>query len=103
MDVATTPSNRNKAPLYVEKTDPRERQQRHLQHDDIEGWGADSDPKMRPGYPMERTPPRLENIPDPGQQRTDVKIYHSAERPGLTPVFGTTCPPSVRTPAMIPP
>ena len=28
------------------------------------------------------------------QQHSDVKVLHSIERPGLTPVFGTTVPPS---------
>lgn len=28
------------------------------------------------------------------QQLAHVKIYHSIERPGITPVFGTACPPT---------
>lgn len=62
----------------------------------IPGWGVDLDHANRPAYPKERTPPRLEGVhrePLPGQQET-VKVYHSTERPGLTPVFGTTVPPS---------
>ena len=63
-------------------------------HAHITGWGADLDPAMRPAYPMERHPPRLEVEPrPPAQQRHDPGVMHSIERPGLTPVFGTTVPP----------
>jgi hypothetical protein len=62
----------------------------------IQGWGADLDHANRPAYPMERTPPRLENVhwDHPENQPVTVKVYHSTERPGLTPIFGTTVPPS---------
>jgi hypothetical protein len=62
----------------------------------IKGWGADRDPRSRPAYPMERTPPRLPDSPrdQPEQQHAHVQIFHSTERPGLTPVFGTSAPPS---------
>jgi hypothetical protein len=62
----------------------------------IQGWGADADPKDRPAYPMERTPPRLENVhwERPEDQPLNIKVYHSTERPGVTPVFGTSAPPS---------
>jgi hypothetical protein len=62
----------------------------------IKGWGADRDPHSRPAYPMERMPPRLEGgvRDDPEQQHAHVQIFHSTERPGLTPVFGTSAPPS---------
>jgi len=60
----------------------------------ILGWGADLDPADRPAVPKERMPPRLENIPAPGQQESDVLVLHSTERPGITPVFGTSVPPS---------
>ncbi len=62
----------------------------------IPGWGADLDRSKRPGVPMERMPPRDDDahwdIPE-AQPRT-VEVLHSIERPGLTPVFGTACPPS---------
>ena len=60
----------------------------------IDGWGADLDHANRPGYPMER-PPRLdvEPVTPLPRQRADHRVFHSIERPGLTPVFGTTCPP----------
>lgn len=62
----------------------------------IQGWGADLDHKNRPAYPMERTPPRLQNVhwDHPENQPVNMKVYHSVERPGLTPVFGTSSPPS---------
>ena len=60
----------------------------------IAGWGADLDHAHRPGYPMER-PPRLdvEPVTPLPRQPDDDRVLHSIERPGLTPVFGTTCPP----------
>ena len=63
---------------------------------DIAGWGVDLDHKDRPAYPMERTPARLEGVqPErPEDQPLTVKVYHSVERPGITPVFGTSTPPS---------
>ncbi|MEC4721931.1 hypothetical protein RY831_22435 [Noviherbaspirillum sp. CPCC 100848] len=62
----------------------------------IPGWGADLDHKNRPAYPMERTPPRLDNVhwTHPENQPVNVKVYHSTERPGITPVFGTSTPPA---------
>lgn len=82
------------ATIYVEKTDPQE--QRRRPPSGINGWGADLDPQARPAVPMERTPPRLHNVhwDAPEAQRRTVKVFHSTERPGLTPVFGTTVPPS---------
>lgn len=62
----------------------------------IQGWGADLDHENRPAYPMERTPPRLEGVrwTRPEDQPLNIKVYHSTERPGVTPVFGTSTPPS---------
>ena len=97
MDVAVTPSTENNAGTYAEKTDPVERQQKYAGNTGhIHGWGADVDPENRPAVPMERTPPRLDNVhwDEPEQQQAHVKIYHSTERPGITPVFGTSTPPS---------
>lgn len=96
MDVTTTPSSDRGAPTYVEKTDPIERQKRHREHANLPGWGADADPANRPAVPRERTPPRLEGVhwDAPEQQIPKVRIHHSTERPGITPVFGTSAPPS---------
>ncbi|MDM0049945.1 hypothetical protein [Variovorax sp. J22R115] len=66
------------------------------QHAHIVGWGADLDRSNRPAYPMERTPGRLERMPwtePPEPQRKHVEVLRSNERPTLTPVFGSTCPP----------
>jgi hypothetical protein len=65
-------------------------------HAHIKGWGADLDHKNRPAYPMERTPPRLEGAHEhgPENQPLKMKIFHSIERPGVTPIFGTSTPPS---------
>ena len=61
----------------------------------IQGWGADLDHKDRPGYPMERTPPRFIHqhegrLPE---QPQNVEVLVSTERPGITPIFGTAQPP----------
>lgn len=68
--------------------------QNQLSH--IEGWGADLDHANRPAYPMERTPPRYtqptwDAIP---QQAQRIEKLQSNERPEITPVFGTSVPPS---------
>ncbi|MFC0677347.1 hypothetical protein ACFFGH_05705 [Lysobacter korlensis] len=62
----------------------------------IPGWGADLDRKNRPAVPMERTPPRLEGVhwDEPEQQPQYIEVLHSIERPSITPVFGTSVPPS---------
>lgn len=62
----------------------------------IPGWGADLDRRNRPAVPMERRPPREDDAhwDVPEAQAQTVEILHSNERPGLTPVFGTACPPS---------
>lgn len=62
---------------------------------EVQGWGADLDPQDRPAYPKERTPPRLDGVhwDQPDQQVPTVEIFVSPERPGLTPVFGTSAPP----------
>jgi hypothetical protein len=73
---------------------PKPRTGRDMSH--IKGWGVDLDHKNRPAYPKERTPPRLENVHwhHPENQPVTVEVFHSVERPGLTPVFGTSSPPS---------
>lgn len=62
----------------------------------IPGWGTDLDRARRPAYPMERTQPRLDGVParQPEHQPLSVEVFHSIERPGMTPVFGTSAPPS---------
>jgi hypothetical protein len=62
----------------------------------IPGWGADLDRKNRPAVPMERTPPRLPGVrlDQPEQQHQHIEVFVSPERPGITPLFGTSTPPS---------
>jgi hypothetical protein len=80
--------------VYVEKTEPQD--QRRKPPAGITGWGADLDPLVRPGYPKERTPPRFiaPHWEDLEHQEPTVRVFHSNERPGLTPVYGTAQPPS---------
>jgi len=59
----------------------------------VPGWGADLRREDRPAVPMERTPPRLDSLPPLEQQPRTVEVLHSIERPGITPVFGSTLPP----------
>ena len=62
----------------------------------IQGWGADLDHANRPAYPRERKPNRLEGVHwhDPAPQAQTVEVLRSNERPAMTPLFGTTVPPS---------
>ena len=64
---------------------------------DIPGWGADLDPADRPAVPKERMPARLPGLhwEEPEQQPASVEVLLSTERFGqMTPVFGTSVPPS---------
>jgi hypothetical protein len=62
----------------------------------IQGWGADLDHKDRPAHPKERTPARLSGVhwTRPDDQPVEVAVYHSTERAGITPLFGSSVPPS---------
>ena len=73
---------------------PQVRPQRDMSH--IEGWGADLDRKNRPAVPMEHSPPRLDGAPiqPPSQQQERVEVFVSPERPHITPLFGTSAPPT---------
>lgn len=79
---------------HDDKFVPQARPSRDLSH--IQGWGADLDHKHRPAVPMEHSPPRLEGAPiaAPSQQPEHVEILVSPERPHITPLFGTSAPPS---------
>lgn len=70
-------------------------QQRRMDMSHIPGWGSDLDRARRPAVPMEHTPPRLDNVhwDQPEQQPLHIEVFHSPERPGITPVFGTSTPP----------
>jgi hypothetical protein len=94
MDIQTRPtSRRDHSGTKRERADSK-KSAADFSH--IKGWGADLDPNNRPAYPMERTPPRLEGVHwhDVENQPVKMKVYHSVERPGITPVFGTSTPPS---------
>ncbi|MEJ7932096.1 hypothetical protein WG922_19140 [Ramlibacter sp. AN1015] len=95
MDTTREPSSTQQAPVYVENTDPKTHQQ-HGDMSHIPGWGADLERDKRPGVPMERTPPRLRDVhwDAPEHQHVRMQVLHSIERPGLTPIVGTTVPPS---------
>ena len=60
----------------------------------IQGWGADLDRKNRPAVPMERMPARVHAHGELAQQPCNMEVFVSPERPGLTPLFGTSAPPS---------
>ena len=68
----------------------------------IPGWGSDLDPNVRPGVPRDKAPEiggetlYLRNVQ---QQEPTVRIHKSTEHARLTPVFGTSCPPSRREPS----
>ena len=75
--------------------DTRPRRPAHLAQ--IPGWGSDLDRANRPAVPMERRPARLPGLHwrgDVERQRVHQEVFHSSERPGITPVFGTSVPPS---------
>jgi hypothetical protein len=63
----------------------------------VKGWGIDADPENDPTYPMknrnngEHAGYTWER---PQQQRTDVEILHSNERPNFSATVGTSTPPA---------
>lgn len=64
---------------------------------DLPGWGIDADLENDPTYPMKHVTgadhERLNYERHP-QQRVNVEILKSIERPVITRVFGTSTPPS---------
>jgi hypothetical protein len=61
----------------------------------INGWGADLDPANRPAIPREFPSDVMTARGDVKYwQAPRTKIYVSNEQPGMTPVFGESCPPS---------
>lgn len=63
----------------------------------IKGWGVDANPQNDPTYPIKHYTGddhnRL-NYEKPQQQKLNVEILHSNERPTVSAVFGTSVPPS---------
>jgi hypothetical protein len=80
--------------VFVEHTAPEDHPKKPPSG--IQGWGADLDPAMRPAVPKERSPQRFVKIAEDIDHQPDrgVKVFHSTERPGLTPVYGTAQPPT---------
>ena len=72
------------------------RARRPANREAIAGWGSDLDRKNRPAVPMERRPARLPHAHDHPlvPQALNSEVLHSAERPGITPLFGSPQPPS---------
>ncbi|MGE0528214.1 MAG: hypothetical protein AB7G93_01705 [Bdellovibrionales bacterium] len=62
----------------------------------IKGWGSDADLSARPGVPMDKAPVLgVESLYlEVEQQVPEFKIHKSTEHGRLTPVFGTSCPPT---------
>lgn len=62
----------------------------------IEGWGSDLAPERRPGVPRDAAPTlgRECLYPPIEAQLPPFRIHKSTEHERLTPVFGTSCPPS---------
>ena len=60
----------------------------------IPGWGVDLDPKDRPSVPRERFEPTGAHWDFPERQPERWPRERSIEHKFLTPVFGTSCPPT---------
>lgn len=63
---------------------------------EIPGWGIDIPKANRPGVPREKNvDPESNGVhwQAMDRQQPPIKIYQTIEKQGLTPVFGTTCPP----------
>jgi hypothetical protein len=88
-DASATAQRQGHAPDF----DTRPRRPAHV--DAIPGWGSDLDRSQRPAVPKERRPARLEGVHwhEVTPQEPHVTVLHSSERPGLTPIFGSTLPP----------
>ncbi|GGG60320.1 hypothetical protein GCM10011374_23960 [Kocuria dechangensis] len=75
--------------------EPRRRVDREALRARIPGWGADLDPADRPAVPRLRYDPAASGahweFPDRQPERWPRE--RSIEHAGLTPVFGTSCPP----------
>jgi len=62
----------------------------------IKGWASDLARERRPGVPRDKAPDiGVEQLYPPiEKQFPRIKIHKSTEHGRLTPVFGTSCPPS---------
>ena len=81
----------------MEKTNGQNGKDIASDYQHIPGWGMDADAENDPTYPMKHNTgadhQRL-NYERAPQQRVDVEILQSVERPAITRVFGTSTPPS---------
>lgn len=63
----------------------------------IKGWGIDADPRNEPTYPMKKYTgddhKRLNWDRPTLQEKGDLEVLHSNERPSISAVFGTSVPP----------
>ena len=85
-----------KKPLRGGYNPPTEKRRDLDLSDEIFGWGIDLDPAVRPGVPRDQA--RMigsdQLYPAFEQQVPPFEIFKSTEHARLTPVFGTSCPPS---------
>jgi hypothetical protein len=74
---------------------PDNKMSKRIQPGEVLGWGADLNPADRPAVPKERMPARDIGVhwDAPVPQPLTVKVFHSTERAGVTPLFGTSSPP----------
>lgn len=80
----------------IEKTDYKAINSK-IDPSQVKGWGIDANPENDPTYPIKK---RVSGVHDgynwerPTQQKVDVEILHSNERPNVAAAFGTSSPPS---------
>ncbi|WP_242696508.1 hypothetical protein [Longitalea luteola] len=84
----------------VDKAEPAEKQggdDMAARFAHIKGWGIDADAENEPTYPMKHwngDDRKGLNYDRPELQPVTVEKLHSIERPSVSAVFGTTCPPT---------
>lgn len=68
-----------------------------LRNVNVKGWGVDTNEEDQPAYPMKKnreTDVRGMDWERPAQQRSDIEVLKSIERPSLSAAYGTVVPPS---------
>jgi len=64
-----------------------------MRNDQIEGRGADADPRNRPGVPMETKPEPVAGAQVPIEpQKSDYAVLMHGGKQKMPPVFGTAAP-----------
>ena len=83
--------------MITDETKPSDfKKSKKINHSHIKGWGIDADPENDPVYPMQnRTNEEHKGYSwkRPPQQKEEVEILKSVERPNLTAAFGSAAPP----------